>query len=118
LLTVPLSVLALTLSSAKAQVSLDMLLKACKRKTQVTGWDENHKLVKVGEKLDGYCQGFLEGAFLVLVGARSICDKEKQASPDFLPSTVLTYRIETKSRDNDAAKIIEAAFKRAFRCGN
>jgi hypothetical protein len=33
-----------------------------------------------------------------------------------LPSAVLTYQTETKSKDNDAAGVAEAAFKRAFNC--
>jgi hypothetical protein len=103
-------------SQAEAQAPLDAVLKACEKKTIVMGRDDKGNLVKAGENIDGFCRGFLEGALALLVRARTICVKDKNTSPDFLLSTVLTYRIETKSPDNDAATVIEAAFKRAFTC--
>jgi hypothetical protein len=105
-------------SQAEAQASLDAVLKACEKKTIVMGRDEKGNLVKAGEDIDSYCRGFLEGALALLVRSRTICIKEKNTSPTFLLSTVLTYRTETKSQDNDAASVIEPAFKRAFSCPN
>ena len=105
-----------TLVSQAEAASLDAVLKACGKKTTVMGLDEKGSLVKVGESIDDYCQGFLEGALAFLVHAQIICLKDKSTSPDFLLSTVLTYRTETKSQDNDAATVIEAAFGRAFTC--
>jgi hypothetical protein len=102
--------------TVEAQISLDTLLKDCEMKTIVYGWDETGGPVKVGEHMDGHCQGVLEGTFALLVRTRTICVKEKSPSPDFLLSTVLTYRTETKSQDNNAATVLEAAFKRAFSC--
>ncbi|HUL05703.1 MAG TPA: hypothetical protein VLV76_05175, partial [Candidatus Acidoferrum sp.] len=111
------SFLVLTSSNAEAQISLSDVLKKCEQKTIVYGRDENGALVKVGEAMDGYCQGVLEGIFAILVRARKICVKDGQhASSDFLLSTVLTYRAEAKTQDDDAAGAIEAAFKRAFSC--
>jgi hypothetical protein len=95
---------------------LDALLKTCEEKTIVLGWDEQGKAVKVGESIDGYCKGFLEGMLAALVRAKMVCLKDKDTSPYFLLSSVLTYRAETKSQDNDAAMVIEAAFRRAFSC--
>jgi hypothetical protein len=107
------------LSRAETQtILLDAVLKDCERKTMVTGWNEKHELVKVGEDLSGYCKGVLEGVFAILVHTQKICIKDKSRSPDYLLSTVLTYRKETKSQDNDAASVIEAAFKLAFSCSN
>jgi hypothetical protein len=103
-------------SQVSAQVSLDTVLKDCEQKTIVMGRDEKGNVVKVGEKISGYCRGFLEGALAVLDRAHSVCVKDKNTSPDFLLSTVLTYRAETKSQENDAALVIETAFKRAFTC--
>lgn len=82
------------------------------------GRDEKGELVKVGENLNGYCRGILEGMFAVLVRNKTICVKDRNATPAFLLSTVQTYRTQTKSQDNDAAGVIEAAFKRAFGCTN
>jgi hypothetical protein len=104
--------------AAEAQISLDAVLKDCAEKTIVMGRDEKGGMVKVGERISGYCQGILEGAFAILVRTRTICVKEKSASPEFLLSTVLIYRAETKSQDNDAATVLEAAFKRAFSCAH
>jgi hypothetical protein len=102
--------------TVEAQISLDALIKDCEKKTIVYGWDENRKPVKVGESMSGYCQGVLEGIFALLVRTRAICVKEKSTYPDFLLSTVLTYRTATKSQEDDAATVLEAAFKRAFSC--
>jgi hypothetical protein len=112
-----LTVLILFSASALAEApSLDAVLKVCEKKTIIMGRDEKGSVVKVGEAINGYRQGFLEGALTLLVRAQIICVKDKDTSPDFLLSTVLTYRTETKSQDNDAATVVEAAFKRAFPC--
>jgi hypothetical protein len=58
------------------------------------------------------------GTFAVLLRAGTICVKDKVVTADFLLSTILTYQTETKSKDNDAASVAEAAFKRAFSCSN
>ena len=95
---------------------LDAVMKDCQQKTIVMGRAEDGKMVKVGERISGYCQGILEGAFAVLLRAGTICAKDKAVSADFLLSAILTYQTETKSKDNDAAGVAEAAFKRAFNC--
>lgn len=101
---------------AVAQASLDAVLTSCEKKMLVYGRDEKGGAVKVGETLDPYCRGFLEGTLAVLVHTRVICTKDKNTSPDFLLSTLTTYRTEKKPTDNNAASVIEAAFKRAFSC--
>lgn len=98
--------------------SLNAVIKDCEQKTIVMGRAEDGKIVKVGEHISGYCQGILEGMFAVLLRAGSICTKDKSVSADFLLSTILTYRAEAKSKDDDAASVAEAAFKRAFNCSN
>src|SRR5262245_15522062 len=103
-------------SQAAAQVALDAVLKSCEKKTIVFGYDEKGSPTKVGEDIDGYCRGFLEGLLTYLEHAHTICLKDKNTTPEFLLSTVPTYRAETKSQDKDAATVIEAAFKRAFTC--
>jgi hypothetical protein len=106
-------------SCAHAQtVPLDAVMKDCEQKTIVMGRAEDGKMVKVGERIGGYCQGILEGMFAVLLRAGTICAKDKVVSADFLLSTIMTYRTDTKSKDNDVASVAEAAFKRAFNCSN
>jgi hypothetical protein len=95
---------------------MDAVLKDCAEKTKVYERDEKGGIVQVGERMGGYCQGILEGMFAVLARNRTICVKEKNTPPDFLLSVILTYRTQTKSQDNDAAAVVEAAFKRAFSC--
>jgi hypothetical protein len=99
-------------------VPLDAVLKDCQQKTIVMGRAEDGKIVKVGERISGYCQGILEGMFAVLLRTGTICAKDKAVTADFLLSAILTYQTETKSNDNDAASVAEAAFKRAFNCSN
>jgi hypothetical protein len=102
-------------SQADAEVSLDSVLKSCEQKTPVFGRDEKGAAVKVGENIDPFCRGFLPGALAILLHTRTICVENKDTSPDFLLSTVQTYRAQHKN-GNDVAVIIEAAFKRAFNC--
>jgi hypothetical protein len=97
---------------------LDAVMKDCQQKTIVMGRAEDGKMVRVGERISGYCQGILEGTFAVLLRTGAICAKDKAVSADFLLSAILTYQAETKSKDNDAASVAEAAFKRAFNCSN
>ena len=92
------------------------LAQALQKKTIVYGRDEGGRIVKVGQAMNGYCQGVLEGMFATLVHSKAICAKEKSATADYLLSVVLTYREQTKSRDNDAARVVATAFKRAFGC--
>ena len=49
-------------------LELDGFLKQCSSKTTVMGYDERGNLVKVGETLSGYCEGFLQGMLAAMVG--------------------------------------------------
>lgn len=117
-LAVLLSFSVLTFLDAQAQISLETVVADCEKKTIVMGRDEKGDIVKVGEDLGGYCKGFFDGIFAVLVRRRVICAKDKRTDSSFLLSVVLTYRIETKSQDDDAASVVEAALRRAFNCTN
>jgi hypothetical protein len=117
-LTLVASLLTFALSAHAQALPLDAVMKDCQQKTIVMGRVEDGKMVKVGERISGYCQGILEGTFAVLVRTGTICAKDKVVTADFLLSAILTYQTETKSKDNDAASVAEAAFKRAFNCSN
>jgi len=95
-----------------------MLLAHCEKKTIVMGRNEKGEVIKVGEQLDSYCAGFLEGSLTMLARAMVICLKQRQPTPDFLLSTIMTYRTDTKTTDSDAGNVMEASFKRAFSCQN
>jgi hypothetical protein len=103
---------------AKAQPTLETLLKQCGEQTIVMGYDESGKPVQVGKHIDGYCSGFLEGALAILLRSGAICLKEGDAHPtaEFLLSIVETYRADAGSAENDLALLVEIAFRRAFRC--
>jgi hypothetical protein len=118
MLTLVVSLSTFALRAHAQAVPLDAVMKDCQQKTIVYGRAEDGKMVKVGERISGYCQGILEGTFAVLVRTGTICAKDKVLTADFLLSTILTYQTETKSRDNDAVSVAEAAFKRAFSCSN
>jgi hypothetical protein len=97
-------------------LELDGFLKLCSSKTTVLGYDERNTLVKVGESLGGYCEGYLQGVLAALLQQGAICAREVNPSGEFLLSTVVTYRADTNARDNDAARVIGLAFRRAFIC--
>ena len=61
---------------------------------------------------DGYCAGFLQGAFSVLVQAQKIFVEDRPPFPEYLLPTVLTYRIETLSKTRSLA-VARAALSRA-----
>jgi hypothetical protein len=117
-LTLVASLSTFALCAHAQALPLDAVMKDCQQKTIVMERAEDGKMVKVGERISGYCQGILEGTFAVLVRTGTICAKDKVVTADFLLSTILTYQTETKSKDNDAASVAEAAFKRAFSCSN
>jgi len=117
-LTLVASLSTFALCAHAKALPLDVVMKDCQQKTIVMGRAEDGKMVKVGGRISGYCQGILEGTFAVLLRAGTICVKDKVVTADFLLSTILTYQTETKSKDNDAASVAEAAFRRAFSCSN
>lgn len=102
--------------AAEDSLSLGVVLKACGDKTIVFGTDQDGKPVQVGEQLDGYCRGVLEGTLATLSYSGIVCPKEKSIAPEYLLSVVLTYQDQSQSQDDDAAAVIGAALKRAFRC--
>jgi len=84
-----LGCLTLTMAATKAQISLQVVLKECEKRTIVMGLDDKGEMAIVGDRLSGYCQGILEGIFVVLVRTGTVCLRERSFSPDFLLSTVI-----------------------------
>src|SRR6476659_7987485 len=59
-----------TFASSAHAVPLDAVMKDCEQKTIVMGRGEDGKMVKVGERIGGYCRGILERTFAVSATAR------------------------------------------------
>jgi hypothetical protein len=100
---------------ASSKPSLDQLLKTCAQKVGFINADG----VLIGYRTDGYCSGFLEGAYTVLLQRGAICEKVEDAKPvsiDFLISIVDRYRADNSS-ETDIAIVVDKALSRAFPCG-
>jgi hypothetical protein len=52
----------------------------------------------------------------LLVLNKAVCVEEEYPSPDYLLSVLKTYQTSVGSKSNDAAEIVQAAFRRAFTC--
>jgi len=103
-------------SAIENYLSFDAVLKACSEKTIVFGTDDKGHAVQIGENLDGYCRGVLEGSLATLAHSGYICLKDKQPTAEYLLSLILTYQNQSQSQEDDASVVIGAALKRAFRC--
>ena len=90
--------------------SLEELQTSCAQKTIVVGKDG----ARLGEKLDGYCVGFLEGTFAAMEQAKLICP-EGRSDTAFLLSILNTF-VNEKQIKGDAGEAVGAAYRRAFPC--
>lgn len=107
--------LASLAGTAHADLTLQSFSKQCAEKMIVMGYDDAKRPIQVGEKIDSYCEGVLEGTFAVLTRKQVICPKEAPTT-DFLLSLILTYQRDAKPTSKDISEIIEAAFIRGFSC--
>jgi hypothetical protein len=90
-----LAAFSISTCCAEAQtVSLDAVLKDCEQRTIVMGRAEDGKMVRVGERIGGFCKGILEGMIAVLVRTGTICVKDK----DFLRIFAI-HRSDLSDRD-------------------
>lgn len=98
--------IALCTPALAGQKGVDELLAQCNKKVTVMGRDASGKLIKAGERLDGYCEGYLEGSFAALLRAKLICFKDTGEPPsaEFLLSLVRTYRADTLDRTTRLAR--------------
>src|SRR5258707_4818144 len=76
-LTLVASLSTFTLCAHAQTVPLDAVMMDCEQKTIVMGRAEDGKMVKVGERIGGYCRGILEGMFAVLLRTGTICAKRQ-----------------------------------------
>jgi hypothetical protein len=95
------------------QLSYSEFSARCDKKTIVM----NREGVKVAERMDGFCEGFLQGSFSSLLQSKVVCLKENEwPAGQFLLSLVATYRQEKPQAP--LGEVISDSFKRYFSCGS
>ena len=106
--------LVTSLPAYAAQTSNDELTKSCEKKTIVF----NKQGERVGEKLGGFCKGYLQATLHALVNSKSIeCKVTGDREAEYLFSVYQTYLKEKKLPLSDSASsTLLQAFKRAFDC--
>ena len=91
------------------------LVATCSKKTVVFGRDEKKNLVKAGEKLDGFCTGYLQATFSSLTNSFSC--KTKESDPAYLLSVYQQYINDTKvAESTSASATLMQAFRRVAEC--
>jgi hypothetical protein len=91
------------------------LMDACSKKTIVYGRDDDKKIVRAGEKIDGFCSGYLQATFSALANLDSC--KAKETNPDYLLSIYQQYIKDKKVSENESAsKTLIQAFRRVAEC--
>ena len=99
--------------------SIETLQERCTKKTRVHYIDKDEgELVLKGERVDGYCAGFLEGVLAALEHEKLACPKweKERISTEFLLSVLDNYEKENSQEDAKASVVVVQAFKRAFSC--
>jgi hypothetical protein len=98
-----------------ADISNKELQEACAKKTIVLGHDLDKTLVRAGEKLDGFCSGYLQASFNAY--ANSAACQAKDVDPNFLLSVYQQYLKDKKVPGSaSASKTLMQAFRRAPEC--
>jgi len=100
--------------ASAALTSNDELMKSCEKKTIVF----NKQGDQVGEKLDGFCSGYLQATFHALLNSKgSECKISEAKEADYLFSVYQTYIKEKKTAPSErASSTLLQAFKRALDC--
>lgn len=103
--------LVLSTDADAQQISYSDFSSRCDKKTIVM----NREGVKVAERMDGFCEGFLQGSFSSLLQSKVVCLKEQEwPASQFLLSLVTTYRQEKPQAP--LGEVISDSFKRYFSC--
>ena len=115
----PLSMVLLPSAAFSEPPSIENFQEYCADKTDLyMAYDASGELIKKGEKIDGYCAGFLEGVLAALEHEKLACPnwEKDRISADFLLSVLNHYAEEKSSNDVNASIVVAKAFKRAFPC--
>lgn len=109
---------ATVLAAAQAQaadISNKELQEACANKTIVMGRDADKTLVRAGEKMDGFCSGYLQASFSAY--ANGAACQAKEVDPGFLLSVYEQFIKDKKIPGSESAsKTLMQAFRRAPEC--
>lgn len=111
-------VLALAIASYStctlADLSNKELIKACDEKTTVFG-RENGKLVKAGEKVSGFCAGYVQATLEALKSSAS-CNPQGEDAP-FLLSVYTQYMKDKEVPESaSASNTLTQAIRRIAQC--
>ncbi len=100
-------------SNAYSDVITKELLKSCDEKTIVMGKVDGD-IKQIGEKLGGYCRGYIEGHLSAQTG--KIC-LEPGSDAHFVVSLLNKYVEENpKAKEQDAGVSLSKALLRAYKC--
>ena len=112
-----MSVVALPSTALAELPSIEALQERCKDKTDVYS-AVGGKLVQLGERIDQYCVGFLEGILATLENEKRACPewKNNRIDTDYLVSVVNHYVEDQMPGDLNASIVVTEAFERAFPC--
>jgi hypothetical protein len=109
----PLALLLFVSQNALADVTTAELLKSCGEKTTVVGRVDG-KLKKVGETLNDYCRGYIDGHLAAQKGR--ICLEAGQDA-HFVVSLLGQYVEEMPdSKGEEAGTSLSTALLRAYKC--
>jgi hypothetical protein len=101
-------------SYALADLSNKELIKACDEKTIVVG-RENGKLVKAGEKVSGFCAGYVQ-ATLEALKSTAPCKPQGEDAP-FLLSVYAQYMKDKEVPESaGASQTLTQAIRRIAQC--
>ena len=105
---------ATSLPASASQTSNDDLMKSCENKTIVF----NKQGERTGEKLDGFCAGYLQATLHALENSiASECKTSKAKDNEYLFSVYRVFLEEKKTPPSEnASSVLLQAFKRAFDC--
>ncbi len=97
--------------------SIEILQERCADKTKVYTRSQG-ELIQKGERIGGYCAGFLEGVLTALENEKLVCPKweKDRIDTDFLLSVLEFYAKEKSQKGVKASVVVAQAFKRAFSC--
>lgn len=114
-LLLALSVYSTSFATGANELTNDELQKSCAETTIVMGRDEAKELVRAGEKLDGFCSGYLQATFSAFA-SNAKC-KAEDTSPDFLLSVYEQYVKDKKiAASANASNTLMQAFRRVPNC--
>ena len=115
-LLVSLALWALPAQAALAEPpSIEVFQERCEDKGDVYS-AVGGELIQLGESIDEYCAGFLEGVLALLEDEERVCPDRKYRTAYYLVSVVNFYVKDKPSEGLKASVVVTQAFKRAFPC--